>query len=240
MKKLLLILSVLLIVCSCGGDKGGSGNNGLNHEELAETFIFQLNFEAGRDAEIVEVVTDQWNYLVVIDFDTNTYKAYDLTNYIAGEDIFTFLNTYQDDFYFNLIDEGKDKFRDVESGLVFEETITNSKDLEKLAAFLEAKKVVNAAETIQINYGLSEERSRKIAHVSYNYFKNSQRRSMTPEDANIFSREIIGVDIDNIKSAYKKSLEGRREDLNDLIDDASNFNGISPEHTTKLLEVFFR
>jgi len=69
--------------------------------------------------------------------------------------------------------------------------------------------------------------------------KLSSARSVTADDANAFSKELLGFDINSAVEAYKKSVEGDATDLNTLIDQAAQVNGTTPEHINELMTTMF-
>lgn len=87
MKKLLFMmtLTVFLTACTSGGNGDGSPAgtlyDKLNHNELAEVFVQQLNLDADFQVSIVQSSTYQENFVVVLDPLSNTFDAISLAGY---------------------------------------------------------------------------------------------------------------------------------------------------------------
>lgn len=122
-----------------------------------------------------------------------------------------------------------------ENGWIFEETDENSKDLEGIGADLEAKDLVEKSEVIAGEFGLSEERSMKIARLHNTYSKITSKRSLSDADRDIFSKEILGIEYSKAKDAFKKHIQGDSTEMNSLLEDAAEVNETSPEHLSEIL-----
>ncbi|MEZ4872842.1 MAG: hypothetical protein R2827_11530 [Bdellovibrionales bacterium] len=118
MKKLIASLAIAvagLTMSACGGGGGGSGGNStggvyLTHSELAADFVYRLNVDMGYDVSLVKTWTQQNDYIVVYDYDLGTYDAYDIRYYNAGEDMYTYLSLYDDNFYYDLDKVGSNTY----------------------------------------------------------------------------------------------------------------------------------
>ncbi len=88
---LLIILSMLTI--SCGDSK---------EVKVAKDFVNALNYDLNYDVELVKTNTRQANYILVYDYDLNTYDAYNLSNYTRGSDVGVFLDNNESSFYYDL------------------------------------------------------------------------------------------------------------------------------------------
>lgn len=93
---LTLFLSTLLISCS------GSKKNRPSHEQLANDFIEALNLDLNYDVSLVKLDTKQSGYIVVFDYDLNTYDAYNLSGYNIGMDIDSYIDQASDSDNFDL------------------------------------------------------------------------------------------------------------------------------------------
>ena len=120
--------------------------------------------------------------------------------------------------------------------MTFSEVQGSTKDLEKIAAFNEIYKVNKMQELLTYDFGLSEKRSAKVAKLVLNWKKVSKSRSMSNADADAFSSRLIGVNINEAKTAYKKSLAGEDSSLDSLINKAAEVNGTSPENMKNFFE----
>jgi flagellar biosynthesis/type III secretory pathway protein FliH len=122
---------------------------------------------------------------------------------------------------------------------VLEETQMTSKDLNKLAAAKESFRVKQLSQDIVAEYGLSQERAEKIAKLSLVWRKSANARAITAEDADAFSENLIGVNIKEIESAYKKTLKGEMRDLTAVLRKAAEVNQISEFHASRLMLKLF-
>jgi flagellar biosynthesis/type III secretory pathway protein FliH len=117
----------------------------------------------------------------------------------------------------------------------FSEAGVASKDLEKAGAFVEAQKIKKLASKYTAEFGLSEERSSEIARMVYNLKDITKNRTITNQDANSFSEEVLGFSFTDARSALIKKAEGKDEDMSELIDIAAEKNGTSPERMNALI-----
>ena len=99
----LFVVMVALAACGGGGgsSSGGGGGGGsttptYTHAELADEFIASLNLDAGYDVTLVKTYTDQDDYIVVYDHDTDTYDSYLIGDYVPGEDIEDYLTDFSE------------------------------------------------------------------------------------------------------------------------------------------------
>lgn len=122
---------------------------------------------------------------------------------------------------------------------LLEETSETQKDLEKIGAIKEELEHSILQEALSAEFGLSTERSEKISRVIQTWKKLSRTRTMTKQDADIFSKEITGSKMLSIERAYKKNLEGSSSDYNTIIEKAARHNKTDPEHISILLEEYF-
>ena len=148
-----LALATLMVLASCGGGGGGSNTSGTvyyTHSELAEIFVERLYTDLGYDIELVKTNTLQYDYIVVYDYDLGQYDAYYIGQYNVGENLGWYLDDYEGDFYYDLIDnfdgtyDGYDSYLDM--WVNFEKgQKPGSKNFAKLAAFNEMKAMEKAA-----------------------------------------------------------------------------------------------
>ncbi|MFK8137334.1 MAG: hypothetical protein AB8E15_03145 [Bdellovibrionales bacterium] len=135
MKKLLLSMATTasLVLTACGGGGGGNTSVGgvfYSHTDLAYDFVDTVNaYMVGYDLELVKINTLQYDYVVVYDWATFEYVAYDLSYYNPGENISSFLSVYDSYFYFGLIDLGGNVYEDPWTGIRF------NKELKHLDSF---------------------------------------------------------------------------------------------------------
>jgi hypothetical protein len=122
------------------------------------------------------------------------------------------------------------------NGNIFSESGQTSKDLEGIAARIEGAKTEKLGEILNINYGLSVDRAQSVARNISAYQKLSSRRSLTENEKNYFSHELLGV---NYKDAQKALTSGDSNDLNALLEQAAEKNGTSPEQVSSIITEIF-
>lgn len=237
----LLLASAVAGLVACGG--GGSGNRTtggtyLTHSQLAQEFVHRLRLDAGFDVELVKTNTRQFNYVVVYDWDLDTYDAYDLTNFRPGNNIFTFLNTNEHRFYYDLIPLGLNEFEDYWSGLIFNIVEMESKDHMKLAAFEEVLQLKKASDILMVEFGLSATRSQEVAKLAV-LWQNTPKELMTDGDHDRFAQAVLGNSISDYKDAVSKKMSGDGSTLEKLIENAAHVNGVSVDQVHDLVSAGF-
>jgi flagellar biosynthesis/type III secretory pathway protein FliH len=123
--------------------------------------------------------------------------------------------------------------------LIFEETSMTSKDLEKRAAATEKYLVSEMGKQISAKFGLSQERSFKVAKIANHWRKFSTTRAVTADDADAFSEELIGANLKEVEAAVKSSMRGEASELNSLLEKAAAQNQTSPEKITLIMNKLF-
>jgi flagellar biosynthesis/type III secretory pathway protein FliH len=149
-------------------------------------------------------------------------------------------------FHNDLIDYSKIKApKETKRGLVangqllFSEASLTNKDTLKRAAVVEQYLVVEMSKQVQAKFGLSANRSLKIAKAANHFRKASTSRAFTSEDTNAYAREIIGADFNKISKAYESSLKGDLSDLNSLLKAAAEKNETTPEKMGEIVTKMF-
>lgn len=85
--KILLLSSLLVVFTACnGGGNGGGSPSGptfdsLNHNELAQTFVRELNLDAEFDVELAKSSTLVNDFIVIYDPFLDTFDAIDIRSY---------------------------------------------------------------------------------------------------------------------------------------------------------------
>ncbi len=128
---------------------------------------------------------------------------------------------------------------EVNGRMIFEETSMSSKDLEKRAAVAERYLVTEMGKQIQAKFGLSAERSLKVAKISNFWRKYSTARAVTSDDADAFSEQLIGVNLKTVHNAVVKSSKGNVTELNALLKKAAQTNETSPEKMALIMTKLF-
>lgn len=127
----------------------------------------------------------------------------------------------------------------VNGTLLMSETSLTNKDTLKRAAVVEQYLVVEMANQVKGKFGLSAERSLKIAKAANHFRKYSSKRALTSEDTNSYAVEIIGTDLTSIETAVEQSRKGDVSGFKSVIEKAAEKNGASPEAMTKIVTELF-
>jgi flagellar biosynthesis/type III secretory pathway protein FliH len=117
--------------------------------------------------------------------------------------------------------------------LLFEETSLTNKDTLKRAAVIEQYLVIEMAKQVKGKFGLSAERSLKVAKAANHFRKYASKRALTNEDTNAYVTEMIGVDLKTIQSAHDSG------NMKSVLDAAAAKNGTSPEKMAEVLAKHF-
>lgn len=258
MKKFLGSLLTLATLVSCNGGSGSGTTSGPTtgpttpsiptHNELAASFVQQLNLDAEFDVELVKSTTEQLDFIVIYDPLTESYDAIDIFSYDPNLDnAVDFYFDYIADNYFDLeflpafTENGvyfEDAYRDYDTGLIFEKTVASSKDLAKITAIKEALEIQKTAEFFSSEFGLSLNRGKEIAGLKA-HWKKASKKGMTTSEVDNFSSELLGFSLTSGISAYSKAMNGDTSSLDSLVKQSAVVNGISPEHATRLMTKVF-
>ncbi len=123
--------------------------------------------------------------------------------------------------------------------LLLAENNQTSKDTLKKSAVVEQYLVVEMAKQVKAKFGLSAERSFKVAKAANHFRKYSSKRALTAEDTNAYAEEILGADFNEIQTAYSQSIKGNLSGLNSVLQQAADKNGVSPEKMGEIMTKFF-
>ena len=123
--------------------------------------------------------------------------------------------------------------------LILSEVSQTNKDTLKRAAAVEQYLVVEMAKQVKGKFGLSAERSLKVAKAANHFRKFSTKRALTAEDTNAYASEIIGSDFSQISRAYEEGMKGDLSSFNDVIEKAAEKNETSPEKMAVIVTKFF-
>lgn len=230
--------TMMLMACGGGGGNSSTGGVYLSHGEVADEFVHRMNLDHGYDMEIVKTNTQQYDYIVVYDYDLDTYDAYYLGGYNPGEDLLDYLYYNDDLFYYDLDPIGNGYYEDYFTGVIFEKTQPTSKDLLKMKALKEAVQIKSSAEHIAAEYGLSESRSMEVAKLS-KLWKNTPKDRMTDQDHDHFAKEVLGYSITEYKQAAKQMQAGDKSHLKRLVNGTADYNGTTPEDVNDIIKEVF-
>lgn len=225
MKNLVLLVCLSLTLVACGERKD-------MFKELMR-YINEINSIAV-EGEIVKKKADQKGYFVVHLTTASGHSEIYAINYADWKKGTVMTEAWLMEAFINgdfvaVTDNGNGTYTGTD-GRLYEISSAGSKDLEKIAGIQEAVQVSSLATQFAGNYGLSEERSFQIAKTVAAFNKVAQTRSMTAQDANHFTQEVMGVDFSELADAA--TGEG---DLNYLIEKAAQINGVSPEHMEQIV-----
>lgn len=134
-------------------------------------------------------------------------------------DIYAPLNTYRD-----------------ADGFLYEETKGMAKDLEKLGFKKESFKKAIIANSLEADYGLSNERALKLGNLMVNFKRTLSKRAISKGDINSIFNTALGMDFETFKKGIKSKIEGDEKTYEGILDQAARANGISPEHLETVLE----
>ncbi len=243
MKKLgmyVFLMTALLSLVSCGGGSGGgstsTGGNYYTHEQLAQEFVRRVNSDVyGYDLQLVKSETLKYDYIVVYDRYYRTYDAYYIGSFNVGENVANYMNKYNSYFYYDLVSESGNYYRDPYTGTRFEKQEVSSKNLAKMQALKEQLSVNSLADKLKVQYGLSGEKSLDVASFAYK-IENSPKGTFKASDYDSFVKELTGSTITEFKNDI---LSGNGQSLQNRIESASQVTGMGPEGVNKLISDFF-
>lgn len=228
-----------LSLAACGGGGGGSSStNGsyYTHAELAQEFVRRVNVDvAGYDLTLVKTNTLQTDYIVVYDEDYGTYDAYWLGAYNVGENLSSYLHTYDSQFYYDLNMEANNTYRDPYTGVLFEKVQASSKNLSRMKALKEELAINKAAENLRAEYGLSEEKALDTARFAYRV-QTASPGTYNVKDYDSFAQELTGSTITEFQSDVKA---GNMNSLNSRLSKAAEVSGMGSEGVNKLIKDMF-
>ena len=130
-------------------------------------------------------------------------------------------------------------YRDVDSGLLFEETHPKSRSQAAIQAHLEGLFYESKAQTLVDKYGeygLSYERATELVTLSVNYNALSRKGVLTREEYDNFAMEAVGTTATEIVRVIK---EGDKLGGLEVLRLAAQKNGIGEEHAFALLSEKF-
>jgi len=238
LKKLVSIAVMALTLVACGGGGGSSSQGGIyfTHEELAEEFVYRLNIDIyGYDVSLVKANTEQFNYIVVRDFDLGTYDAYYIGGYNVGENLNRYLNDYESLFYYDLTALTYNNLYESREGILFDKVQENQKNLSQIQANVEKQVIVKMAEKLRTRFvGLSVERSQETARFAYN-IQTQPKGTYDLAYYDAFVKQETGSSIDQ----WKKAIESGESDLIDQrVAEAEKVSGMGPEGVAEIFGAF--
>lgn len=220
MIKTALAVMTIATLAACGGGGGGgsvsTGGTYYTHAQLAQEFVRRVNVDVkGYNLTLAKTDTLQYDYIVVYDQDYKTYDAYWLGSYNVGENMANYLNKNQNMFYYDLIPEGTNNYRDYVTGKVFEVDSSSSMNLDQVVALKQELAINKAAANLRNTYGMSEETAVDAARLAYQ-IQTAPKGSIDTKTYDAFAKSITGHTITEFQKAAKsgdmKSLQSMMED----------------------------
>ncbi len=178
----------------------------------------------------------QFDYIVVYDYDLDSYDAYDLTFFNPGENLSNYIYDNEDYFYYDLdYDFGSNIYTDYWTGIEFSRTAMTPQDAHKANALVEELKINKAKDILSLEFGLSKDRATEVAGLAVQL--NSMDKShLTVAEYNRFSQAVVGVTIADMQAAAVEEVEGNNSALEGIYEKAAQVNGSSKEHMKKLVD----
>lgn len=237
MKKIIqtaLAIATIATMTACGGGGGGNSSTGgtyFTHEQLASEFVRRLNIDvSGYDVSLVKTNTLQYDYIVVYDKSYKTYDAYYIGNYNPGENMASYLNNYEYKFYYDLIPQNNNTYKDFLTGKLFEIEDSSSLNVEKVAAFKQLAAINNTARALREEYGMSEESSLDSARFAVQ-LASSKKAGIDTKAMDRFAQKLTGSTVTQFQNDVKA---GNTASLNNRVELAKEKTGMSDEGIEKL------
>ena len=204
-----LMTSLSFLLLSCGGaDQSGPGNNSVggsyfNREQLAYAFVDAVNrYMLGYDLELMKIQTLQDDYyndfIVVYDWTTDSYDAYDLTDFRPGEDIARYIRDYSRFFYYDLIYLGNNIYEDYYTGTRFNRSATSLNEFIKQTRASEARKE-RIAESIQTQFSINTASATALADA-YLQLTSMPRSQISATMIENLSKKTFGLSLSAIEA----------------------------------------
>jgi len=249
--KYLILAALMVSVVAC--------KNGTNYQDKADKAIARANASAlltpGADYTFVKLGHDHKNWVVLkqgsnyvaVNLDTVDLRGTDqnilshavvyngLTETTPGSGLYECnlgCNPGSPAAFIDVLNNGL-------PNQLFEKTSGSVRDLEKAAAFSETQVLDSVAKSIASEFGLSEERSLRVAKLAQSWKKLSKARALTDGDANAFTKELTGVNMNTIENAYTAASEGSADQLNNVLERAAAVNGTTPENMAEIMTTLF-
>ncbi|CAN5950677.1 unnamed protein product [Sphagnum jensenii] len=126
------------------------------------------------------------------------------------------------------------------TGLTSSELASSMKDLDKAQALVQGFNLQNTAGLIAAQFGLSQDRAVEIAKMATAFNQLSQTRSITDADADAFTKQVVGVSIQDMKDAESAMMQfGNQAPLNTVLDTAAQTNGTTSENMRAIMNQLF-
>lgn len=237
MKKLLLAaLTTFTVVLT--GCLGGGGGGGYTHAQLADDFVYRLNFALGYDVEIVKYNTNQYDYIVVYDYDYGTYDAYYIGDYLPSDDINGYVSYWNADFFYDLTYIGGNDYQDPFTGYIFNREEMFNRNQLKVAGIREADVLTSMSNHLVQSFEIPQASAQKIAKASL-MANLMQRQGAGEAKYEDMALQLTGTTadqwraaegnplaIEKLKNTTAKSLQMSSDDLNRFFGKMMSNDGI--------------
>ncbi|HXH32147.1 MAG TPA: hypothetical protein VNJ01_15185 [Bacteriovoracaceae bacterium] len=121
-------------------------------------------------------------------------------------------------------------------GFRFDNTSSQSKDLETLAALKEEAAEKFMAYKLKSEFSLSSNRAAELAGLASRYQKLENSRELTSSEKDKFALSALGVSMNQVEAALKAKAQGNEKTYADLLATASKVNSTTPEQIGKFFE----
>jgi hypothetical protein len=118
-------------------------------------------------------------------------------------------------------------------GFRFDNTSSQSKDLDTIAALKEEAAEQFMAFKLKSEFSLSSNRAEELAKLANRYQKLENSRELTGSEKDKFAMEALGVSMNQVESALKKKAEGNESHYEELLATAAKTNNTTPEQIGK-------
>ncbi len=210
--KTLIILSLVSLLISACGTKAQRFVKKINEGPTTVTLVKDPTF---RSDDFIIVQEGALYYAIDMSYSgSGAYSYYQnnkiLVNYVGN-------GYYSDGSY------------------LYESKESSAKDLEVMASVDEKLKRDHLVEFYSLEFGLSDERAQSMASLTQAWNDVRNNRALTAKDLEVFSKKAFGVSYESIESALSAHNEGTSAPLYNLIEKAADFNEISPEHMSTIV-----
>ncbi len=118
-------------------------------------------------------------------------------------------------------------------GFRFDNTSTQSKDLETIAALKEEVAQKFMAYKLKSEFSLSSNRADELAKLAGRYQKLENSRELTTAEKDKFAIDALGVSMTQVESALKQKAQGNESRYTELLNTAAQVNNTTPEQIGK-------
>ena len=257
---LITILAMALVGCNSNKEKrekanafaDALNNGGDSTYQLVKT-VYDSDYSVYQDLE-----TGEYFAVNIDDFDEDNMKTYvDISDFLVPDNIVRDLTEivetrwetrYEwDNIY--IPGEGNvyaqipyrvevDYVYYVGSGFKFNKNEQATKDLATVATLTAEKKSITLALHLESSYGLSSSRAKEVGSLLTHFKSVSERRSITADDYEYMTQELLGTDYKSYLEAKVGKANGESAAFENLVQRAASHNKISAEGMRSILQEF--